>query len=96
MLPFLRRESGYCAIEWSTPSPYADQKGYFSLTDAEVAATVTALAATNVKVDLEHVKKHAFLTDAFAKGREVGRPSATLKNASFFLPKIKQNSKNVL
>jgi len=46
----VRRESGYCAIEWSTPSPYADQKGYFSLTDAEVAATVTALAATNVKV----------------------------------------------
>ncbi|XP_023335615.1 uncharacterized protein LOC111706897 [Eurytemora carolleeae] len=43
----IRRESGYCSIEWSTPSPYSTQNGYFSLTGTEQTGI---LSQTDVRV----------------------------------------------
>ena len=48
ILCFLRRESGYCSIEWSTPSPYTTQNGYFSLTGTEQTGI---LSQTDVRVN---------------------------------------------
>ena len=41
----LRRESGYCAVEWSTDSPLAEAFGEFSVSEDYPASTVTALGS---------------------------------------------------
>lgn len=43
----LRRESGYCAIEWGVPPPADTKIGYFSLTEAEATAPIALTAALN-------------------------------------------------
>eukprot|EP00090_Calanus_glacialis_P042171 TRINITY_DN74889_c0_g1_i1.p1 TRINITY_DN74889_c0_g1~~TRINITY_DN74889_c0_g1_i1.p1 ORF type:complete len:203 (+),score=44.16 TRINITY_DN74889_c0_g1_i1:126-734(+) len=37
----VRRESGYCSVEWSTTMPYGAQNGHFSLSGTEQTATLT-------------------------------------------------------
>jgi len=47
----IRRERGYCGIEWSTPNPPEDQAGYFSVS-GQLSDTTSPITLTDADVKL--------------------------------------------